>query len=103
MSVVLKPGARLRSVTCSTEVLVVRSPGETDLRCGGHAMVDVADVGGPTGEPAVGFDEGTQIGKRYADEAASLEVLCTKAGSGSLSLGDALLKPKEAKGLPSSD
>jgi hypothetical protein len=103
MSVVLKPGARLRSVTCSTEILVVRSPAEADLRCGGHAMVDAAVAGGPTGEPASGFDEGTLIGKRYADEVANLEVLCTKGGSGSLSLGDTLLKTKEAKGLPSSD
>jgi hypothetical protein len=46
---------------------------------------------------------GTLLGKRYADEAIGLEVLCTKAGQGSLSVGDTALAVKEAKPLPSSD
>ena len=41
MSVVTKPGARLRSVTCATEVVVVKGAGEVDLRCGGEPMVPV--------------------------------------------------------------
>jgi hypothetical protein len=98
----LKPGARLRSVTCTTEVVIVRAGGE-DLRCGGQPMVDIATAGEPTSPPAAGFDGGTEIGKRYTDEAAGLEVLCTKAGAGSLSLGDTLLVLKGAKPLPASD
>jgi hypothetical protein len=100
---VLKPGARMRSVTCTTEVVVVRSAGDVDLRCGGQPMVDISDGAGASGEPASGFDEGTQIGKRYGDEAAGVEVLCTKAGAGSISIGEALLAMQGAKPLPSSD
>jgi len=38
----LKPGTRLRSQTCSAEVIVVRPPDRAvDLRCGGAPMVSV--------------------------------------------------------------
>jgi hypothetical protein len=50
-----------------------------------------------------GFDQGTQLGKRYADEELGVEVLCTKAGEGSLSVGETLLAVKGAKPLPASD
>ncbi len=100
---VLRPGARLRSVTCTTEVVVVRAAGDVDLRCGGEPMVDVGDGSKAAGEPAAGFDQGTQIGKRYRDEAAGIEVLCTKAGSGSISIGEAVLTVQGAKPLPASD
>jgi hypothetical protein len=99
----LKPGLRLASTVCGTEVVVVKAPGApVDLRCGGRAMVakGEAAVGGAL-DPAYG--EGTLIGKRYADEAAGVEVLCTKAGEGSLSIGDERLHVKDAKPLPSSD
>ena len=46
---------------------------------------------------------GTALGKRYVDASESLEVLCTKAGEGSLSLGDEPMVLKEAKPLPASD
>jgi hypothetical protein len=103
MPIVLKPGARLRSVTCATEVVVVGSPVEADLRCGGRAMVDIGTANGPIDLPVAGFDKGTQIGKRYADEETGLEVLCTKAGTGSLSIGDTPLEVRGAKLLPASD
>ena len=47
--------------------------------------------------------EGTKLGKRYVDDSGDLELLCTKAGDGSLATGGVLLKLKEAKKLPSSD
>ena len=102
MSVVAKPGARLRSVTCATEVVVVKGAGEADLRCGGEPMVPSDD---PTtaGAPAAPFDEGTLVGKRYVTEDDAIELLCTKPGAGSLSMGDAALLVKGAKPLPSSD
>jgi hypothetical protein len=50
-----------------------------------------------------GFEGSTQIGKRYTDESGELELLCTKAGTSSLSIGETPLKIKEAKPLPSSD
>jgi hypothetical protein len=100
----LKVGARLRSVADATEVVVVKAPaGDVDLRCGGYPMVPLG-----TGDPeptgvAEGFADGTLVGKRYADEEAGIEVLCTKAGAGSLCLGIDPLPVKGAKPLPSSD
>ena len=102
MSVVAKPGARLRSVTCATEVVVVKGDGEVDLRCGGEPMVATDDPA-TGGDPAAPFDEGTLVGKRYVTEDEAIELLCTKPGAGSLSLGDAALLVKGAKPLPSSD
>ena len=55
------------------------------------------------GEPAAPFDEGTLVGKRYVTEDEAIELLCTKPGAGSLSLGDTALLVKGAKPLPSSD
>jgi hypothetical protein len=100
----LKAGTRLRGAADSTEVVVVRAPAsEVDLRCGGHPMLPLGDdpPSGLTVES--GFDAGAQLGKRYADEASGLELLCTKAGAGSLSLGVDPLPVKGAKPLPSSD
>ena len=99
----LKAGTRLRSTTDETEVIVVKTGGDdVDLRCGGHAMVPL-DAEGPKEGIEAGFDEGTQLGKRYEYEGAGLEVLCTKPGKGSLSVGDDVLLIKGAKPLPSSD
>ncbi|MBV8388019.1 MAG: hypothetical protein JOZ68_02325 [Acidimicrobiia bacterium] len=100
----LKAGARLRSATDETEVIVVRAPSEpVDLRCGGHPMVAAEGDAGPKEAVEAGFDEGTQLGKRYADEEVGIEILCTKPGKASLSLGDERLNIKGAKPLPSSD
>jgi hypothetical protein len=99
----LKPGTRLRSQVCSTEVIVVKAPaGDVDLACGGAPMVPL-DAAAGVGSVDGAHRAGTLLGKRYADESGGLEVLCTKAGEGSLSLGGAPLPVKEAKPLPSSD
>jgi hypothetical protein len=102
----LKPGARIRSKVCTTEVIVVRPPvGEIDLRCGGAPMAAIDD-GAPDGmTPAVGFDTGTQVGKRYTtdDSDGEVELLVVKQGQGTLSVGDVPMVMKEAKALPSSD
>ena len=99
----LKPGQRLASAVCGTEVVVVKAPaGEVDLWCGGHPMAPKGEAGaGGTLEDD--YREGTLIGKRYADESIGIEVLCTKAGEGSLSIGVTPLLQKDAKALPSSD
>lgn len=103
MALELRAGMRLRSVACTTEVIVVKAVGSvTDLRCGGHAMV--AAGGDEEARSLVaGADGGTRTGKRYVDGDRTLEVLCTKPGAGSLSVGDALLQAKDAKPLPASD
>lgn len=100
----LKPGARLRSATDATELVVVRAPDEpVDLRCGGHAMRAAGDDDGSALAVQPGFDGGTQLGKRYAHDPSGLEVLCTKQGEGSISVGDSVLQVQGAKALPSSD
>ena len=98
----LKAGARFQSQADSTQVVIVKAPAsDVDLRCGGHPMVP---VGTDASQPAApGFDEGTKIGKRYADDELGLEVLCTKAGTGTLTIGTEPLEIKGAKPLPSSD
>jgi hypothetical protein len=100
----LKAGTRLKSVVCDTQVIAVRAPaGDVQITCGGQPLVPVDDETGATGTPEPGQDEGTLLGKRYADEEVGIELLCTKAGKGSLWLNGAPMRLKEAKALPSSD
>ena len=100
----LKAGSRLQSAVCDTQAIVVRAPQvDVDLRCGGHPMIA---QGSPAGEAQTldpNHSGGSAMGKRYADEDLGLEVLITKAGAGSLSVGDEVLHLKDAKPLPSSD
>jgi hypothetical protein len=99
----LKAGTRLQSVTCDTQVVVVKAPDDdVDVRCGGEPMVPV-DETPDRKPPAADHANGTQLGKRYASDAAGIELLCSKAGEGSLSIGDEPLPLKDAKALPSSD
>jgi len=101
---VLKTGERLRSAVCSTEVIVIRTPGgDVPLRCGGAELLPLGQGDPGDAQPDPGLSGGTQVGKRYVNEAATLEILCTKAGDGSLTCGDEVLTVKAAKPLPSSD
>lgn len=99
----IKNGTRLRSQVCDTQVIVVKT-GESldDLRCGGQPMLplDAARPEGATPDPA--FADGNTMGKRYVD-GTDAEVLVTKAGGGTLSVGATALALKEAKPLPASD
>ncbi len=100
----LKAGARLKSTVCDAEVVVVRAPaGDVELTCGGQPMVVLGEEFEPGKAPEPGKDEGILLGKRYTDAEGTIEVLCTKAGTGSLWLDGQPLKVKEAKPLPSSD
>ena len=103
MTTALKAGVRLQSTACDTEVIVVRAPVEpVALECGGAPMVTLGtDHDRRSPDPA--HLDGTAIGKRYAHEDLGLELLCTKAGVGSLALGGVPLPAKDAKPLPSSD
>jgi len=103
VAIQLKAGVRLRSATDTCEVVVVKAPADpVDLRIGGHPAAPVDAEVTPQGVEA-GFDGGTQLGKRYSDEELGLEILCTKAGEGSISVGDTVLEVKGAKPLPASD
>ncbi len=99
----LKPGTRLYSTACDTEVVVVRAPaGDVDLRCCTALLRErrgTAD-GAPTSD-ATG--EHTQLGKRYVDDAAGVELLCTKAGPGPLTCDGRPMGIKAPKALPASD
>lgn len=99
----IKNGTRLQSQVCDTQVIVVRSADSLDdLRAGGVPMVPVGTeaTAGVTIDPE--FTSGTHMGKRYIDDSGA-EVLVTKAGKGSLSIGTTPLDVKEAKPLPASD
>jgi hypothetical protein len=98
----LKRGMRLWSQTSTAAVIVVKAPaGEaTELLCGGEPMVPAAPAV-PPAETAVG--DRVELGKRYTDEAGQLELVCTVAGSGPLSLEGAVLTIKAARSLPASD
>jgi hypothetical protein len=100
----IKPGLRLKSAVCSAEVMVIRAPaGEASVSCGGAEMLALGEVA-PAG---VSLDaaqaHGSLIGKRYVDAEERFELLCTKAGEGTLAINGAALLVKQAKALPSSD
>jgi hypothetical protein len=100
----LKPGLRLESATCDAQVVVVKAPKDqpdVDLRCGGEPMRELGTGGDRL--PVTAEGEATLLGKRYADEELGLEVLCSQAGEGALTVGTTPLLVKGAKPLPSSD
>jgi hypothetical protein len=100
---VLRPGEQLASAVCATRVVVVRAPaGESPLvTCGGEPMIAAASRAGAGAGAASG--EGTLIGKRYVNEAGTLELLCTSSGAGTLSCDGIPMTIKAAKPLPASD
>ncbi|WP_181784395.1 hypothetical protein [Pseudonocardia pini] len=103
----MKPrvGTTLASTTDQTTVIVVRwGADDLDVTCGGAPMVDAKGPAAGTvnvADPAQ--QDGTQMGKRYADDAHGLELLCTKAGSGTLAVAGVPVPLKDAKPLPASD
>jgi hypothetical protein len=99
----LKPGSRWRSAVCDGEFVVVRPPKTpVSLECGGAPVIPHGQARGEA-TPATEHAGGAGAGKRYADEASGLEVLCSKAGAGSLSVDGRPIAPKDAKKLPASD
>jgi hypothetical protein len=103
----LHPGLRLESATCDTQVVVVRAPKDAediDVRCDGVALRPLGSTEervAPVGE--LGAGPGTLVGKRYELEDVGLELLCTRSGTGTLTIGDQPLDLKGAKPLPASD
>ncbi|MFB1297878.1 hypothetical protein ACAG24_020405 [Mycobacterium sp. pW049] len=99
----IKNGTRLQSQVCDTQVIVVRSAESLDdLRVGGAPVIP---VGGEV-DSSLSLDDsladGNLMGKRYVDDGGA-EVLVTKAGKGTISIGSTPLSLKEAKPLPASD
>jgi hypothetical protein len=99
----IKNGTRLQSQVCDTQVIVVRSAESLDdLRAGGVPMVPLDAEKSDDATMDAAFSDGNAMGKRYVDETGA-EVLVTKAGAGTLSVGTTALSLKEAKPLPASD
>ncbi len=96
----MKAGTKLKSAACDTEVMVIKAVPVGVAECGGAAMV-AERGGGEDLDPA--FSSGSIMGKRYVDEAGTVELLCIKPGKGSLALDGVALQVKDAKPLPSSD
>jgi hypothetical protein len=100
----LKSGSRWKSITCTTEIMVVRPPrAPLQLECGGHKMRPAADPALPAISPAPDRAGGTPLGKRYEDAASGIEVLVIKPGAGLLAVNGQPLTQKRAKALPASD
>jgi hypothetical protein len=103
MKSTMKPGQRLTGVADDTEVVVVRAPtGPVEVSCGGHPMIGV-DEDRVVAAIDPSWAEGTLLGKRYGNEELGLEVLCTRAGTGSLAVDGIALVNARAKPLPASD
>lgn len=96
----MKAGTKLKSAVDDTEVMVIKAADVT-VSCGGAPMGE--DKPAAPGEIDPAFAEGTKIGKRYVNAEGTIELLCVKAGKGSLSINGAILQTKDAKPLPSSD
>ena len=62
----MKPGTKLKSVVCDTEVMVIRA-GDAVVDCGGKPMAEERPAERAAIDPA--FAEGTRMGKRYVDAA----------------------------------
>jgi hypothetical protein len=100
----LKPGVRLKSAVCATEIMVIRAPGKEGLLCcGGTEMLAMTEAAPAEARLDRVLAQGSLIGKRYVDAEDSVELLCTKGGEGSLTLNGTALEIKQAKALPSSD
>jgi hypothetical protein len=100
----MRPGLRLHSAVCTTEVVVVRAPAAAVmLACGGSAMLPAGEE--PTEHPIIDPTKagGAILGKRYADEAIGIELLCSRAGDGTLTADGVVLGIKTPKPLPASD
>jgi len=98
----MKTGERLLCPGCGLQVIVLRpSAAVIELSCAGVELVGQADSGTSFGShPA--DPQPALLGKRYTDP-TGLEVLCTKAGSGALTVNGASMALKEAQQLPASD
>ena len=100
----LKPGTRMHSAVCDTELMVIAAPGDgAEISCGGTPVIGMGEEppAGATLSPDA--SEGTQLGKRYVNEAGDVELLCTKPGKGTLACDGTALTIKGAKPLPASD
>jgi hypothetical protein len=104
MSMTLRPGTRIFSAVCSTEMIAISAPAtDVALTIGGVPGALSASEGDASAAVVEGHGGGALMGKRYVDAAGTIELLCTKAGDGVPAIDGELLQLKEAKPLPASD
>ena len=96
----MKPGTRLKSAACDTEVMVIRCS-DGSIQCGGAPMGEAKPDS--ASDLSADFSGGTLMGKRYVDADGAYELLCVKPGKGSLAVNGVALVTKDAKPLPASD
>jgi hypothetical protein len=99
MSIIV--GSRWRSKGGGVELVVVQPPSaEVGLECDGELreFLDSSTPPSPPTSPASAPDI-----KRYVNQTYSIEVLCTKPGTGPLSVSEEPMVLKDAEPLPSSD
>jgi hypothetical protein len=101
----LRVGQTLSSPVDTTTLVVVRAPdADVEVTIAGVPVYDAkAGEAPPAGDADPAQQDGTLLGKRYADEGLGLELLCAKAGRGTLAVDGAPLPLKDAKPLPASD
>jgi hypothetical protein len=100
----LRSGQKLHSAVCDAQVVVVRAPaGDVEVACGGAPLLADGESPATTSPVDTSLGEGPKLGKRYADEALGLELLCTHDGTGALTVDGRPLQLKGAKPLPASD
>ena len=100
----VRVGQSLISPVDTTTVMVVRAPSaEIELTCAGVSMMPKGHSAEPDAVAVQAQLDGTAIGKRYVDEDLGLELLCTKAGAGTLACNGTALQIRQAKALPTSD
>ena len=97
----LKPGVRLKSAVCDAEIMIIKIGAGDDVTCGGKSMHVDAPAAKVAGDD--GHMHGCLIGKRYINQAETVELLCVKSGDGSLYCNGEELMTKDTKKLPSSD
>ena len=100
----LKTGGRFKSAVCAGEIMVVAaSSDDVELTCGGVAMVEAGSDAPEGAEGHPNHAVGIAMGKRDITADETLEVLCVKAGDGSLAVNGDLLLQKDTKQLPKTD
>lgn len=104
MSMVLKPGSRIFSALCTTELIAVKvRAGEVAITIGGVPLVASAAERDGVGSVVDGHGGGAAMGKRYVNDDDTIELLCTEAGDGVPAVDGEMLQLKEAEALPASD
>ena len=100
----LKVGQTLSSAVDATSLVVVRAPeDDVTVTCGGAPMTAPGETPAADATAEGEAGNGVLMGKRYADEALGLEVLCVKPGDHAVAVNGTLLAQKGAQPLPASD